>query len=731
MSTSFVETLHQRVEDARRQRRRIPFIPTDSADDCGLACLAMVLGLHGHHAGVEELRAEAGAMDGGANLAQIATLARRRGLVPAGYQVDLDELTQLPIGTVLHWNMDHFVVLGRSGRRGMEIFDPATGPRWFGLDEIGDAFTGIVLTLEPATDFVRAAEGSEPLAPYIQMVLAHRGLLVGAIQASVLLHLLGFAVPIAFALVVEEVIPWTRSDALVLMSLALGVTALGQGLTHLIRGRVLALLSIRTETSMQGQYFHRLLHLSDEVLAVHTSGDLLQRSFSLHDLRNRVSNLFLSTLLDLFAALFVFISLLVIAPRIAMWLGLLGLAKAVWAAIMRDRREQLMATYLRAEGEMYGQQVEMVGMLESIKSMGREEASLTRWSAAFSDKCRAELEHDNLRALLASIHSGSATLVPMIVVAVAGAAVMRGELSLGSLFAISALAPGFMGPLSNMIGAVEELAGARSVARRINQILGAEPEEAPDKQARSIRLRGGVSLEDVEFRYSEDRLIIDGLDLDIEPGSMVAVVGPTGSGKSTLVKLLTGLRKPARGTVRFDGHDLQGLSLVTTRRQIGLVPQRVQLLRGSIRDNIAFGLDLDDEEIERAAKIARLHDRIVEDPYGYAAPLAEGGSSLSGGEAQRLAIARAIVSRPRLLILDEATSALDAATEVEVHEQLARLDCTKIVIAHRLSTIRSADRIVVMDRGRMIETGSHAMLMKKRGFYASLVAAQSREEVAA
>jgi ABC-type bacteriocin/lantibiotic exporter with double-glycine peptidase domain len=543
--------------------------------------------------------------------------------------------------------------------------------------------------------------------------------------------LLGFGVPIAFALVVEEVIPWSRNDALLLMSVALGITALGQMVTHLIRGRVLALLSIRAETSMQGQYFHRLLHLSDAVLGAHTSGDLLQRSYSLHDLRTRVSDIFLSTLLDAFTALFFFVSLLVIAPAVALWLSLLSVAKIVWAALMRSRREEIVAGFLRAEAEMYSQQVEMIGMLESIKAMGREDPALSRWSAAFGDKCRAELEQGNLAALLAAVHVGTAMLVPVIVVAVAGASVMRGELSIGSLFAVSALAPGFMSPLANMIGAVEELSSARSVARRVNQILGAEPEEPPDKRGLAIRLQGRVSLREVDFQYSDDRLVVDGLNLDIEPGSMVAIVGPTGSGKSTLVKLLTGLRKPARGTVELDGHDLQSLSLVHTRRQIGLVPQRVQLMRGSMRDNIAFGLDVSDAEIEAAAKLARLHERIVADPYGYAAPLSEGGSSLSGGEAQRLAIARAIVARPRLLILDEATSALDAATEVAVHEGLAGLDCTKIVIAHRLSTIRSADRIIVMDGGRVVEEGSHELLMRKRGFYAALVAAQSSQEVAA
>lgn len=731
MSTSFVDHLHGAVEAALRRRRQVPFVPTNSADDCGLACLAMVLGLHGQHAEIDELRDQLGAMDGGANLAQIASVARRRGMVPAGYQIEIDEVAQLPVGTILHWNMDHFVVLGRSGRRGFEIFDPAASPRWISLTELGDSFTGIALTLEPAADFVRAAEASEPLEPFFAMVLAHKRLLVGAVQASILLHLLGFAVPIAFALVVEQIIPWSRTDALSLMTLALAVVALGQLATHLIRGRVLALLSIRAETSMQGQYFHQLLHLSDVVLSAHTSGDLLQRSYSLHELRTRVSDIFLSTLLDALTAVFFFISLVVIAPACAAWLALLGCVEAVWAMVMRARREQVVASFLRAEAEMYSQQVEMVGMLESIKAMGREDAALVRWSVAFADKCRAELEQSNLGALLASVHVGFATLVPAVVVGVAGAAVMRGELSIGALFAVSALAPGFMGPLANMIGAVEQLSSARSVARRVNQILGAEPEEPPGKCGAVIQLRGDVALRGVDYAYCDDRLVVAALDLEIAAGSMVAIVGPTGSGKSTLVKLLTGLRKPARGRVAFDGHDLQSLSLVHTRRQIGLVPQRVQLMRGSIRDNIAFGLDVSDAEVERAAKIAKLHDRIVADAYGYAAPLSEGGMSLSGGEAQRLAIARAIVARPRLLILDEATSALDAATEVEVHEGLSKLDCTKIVIAHRLSTIRNADRIVVMDAGRVVEEGSHELLMRKRGFYAALVAAQSNQEVAA
>ena len=270
---------------------------------------------------------------------------------------------------------------------------------------------------------------------------------------------------------------------------------------------------------------------------------------------------------------------------------------------------------------------------------------------------------------------------------------------------------------------------------RVNDVLEETSElpagltEAANEPARTIR--GGIRFEQVSFGYRPEQTIVDAFELDILPGQTIALVGCTGSGKSTIVNLLLGLLRPTQGRVLLDGQDLASFHPQQLRRQFGVVPQRVQLIAGTFRSNIIFGAQDASDHVQWAAELACLSERIAREPAGLETPVAEGGTSLSGGEAQRLAIARAVVTRPRILVMDEATSALDTQTEARVYESLRELECTQVVIAHRLSTIRRADLIVVMEDGRCVERGTHNQLLAKGGPYSRLVAAQLAEGSAA
>ncbi len=734
-----VAPLRRRVDQARLGRRRLRFVAQSTASECGLASLAMALAALGREVPLATLRKLVGPIHagggGGVTLAQLAQAASRFDVLAQGYQVELEGLAALEPGAILHWDMNHFVVLGRSSATRVEIFDPAIGRRDMTLEAVSEHFTGIALCLRPSQNFVGARHRERPLWPHLRRVLNERRALGAALLCSLVLQVLGFALPAGFALAIEELIPWREARGLELLGLGLAVSGLASMWAQVVRGRTLTQMDVELEADMRSSFLFHLLHLPYRFHTSLTTGDIIQRVNSHGRIRDALAGLALSAVLDAALALCFFAALVWLVPRVALIIALLAAAHALVVRSTRGLRERLMTEYLHADAKCQAQQIEMIQNIYSIKAMGRELPMLQRWSASFVDVLRNARRRGNLQIGLLALGPLISTLVPAAVVTYAGYAVIQGEMSVGALFAVSALAPAFMTPVAALVAAVEGLAEARSVAIRVNDVLAETSELAPvddDHDGLGGRARspgahtlvGALSFSNVDFAYDPQRPILSGFSLDIPAGAMVALVGPTGSGKSTLAKLMLGLQTPDAGELRIDGRPLASLDIVGLRRQVGVVPQRVELLDGSLRSNISFGLDVGQADIERAARVALIHDRIMEEASGYEALVSEGGSSLSGGEAQRLALARALVGRPKLLILDEATSALDTHTEAEVHRRLGELPCTKIVIAHRLSTVRGADCIVVMDRGKIVEQGTHAALIERDGHYARLVAAQ-------
>jgi ATP-binding cassette, subfamily B, bacterial len=352
--------------------------------------------------------------------------------------------------------------------------------------------------------------------------------------------------------------------------------------------------------------------------------------------------------------------------------------------------------------------------MEALKSMGAEYRALDRWSNLFVDSLNVALRRGRLDALVGSLLGAFSVAAPLVILATGTMLVLGGDIGLGAMLGLSALGAGVLGPISALVGVTLKFQVLGSYLERIEDVMQAEPEQDPSVPlARAPRLSGRIEAERIRFAYSSSTPpAVDEVSVSIAPGQFVAVVGASGAGKSTLAKLLVGLYQPQAGQIRYDGRDLASLDLRSVRAQLGVVTQRGELFGMSIRDNIGLGhpqLGLD--AIVDAAKRAAIHDEILAMPMGYETILADGGASLSGGQRQRLALARALAAEPAIVLLDEATSNLDSLTEAAIQRSLANLRCTRIVIAHRLSTVVDADLILVMDRGRVVESGTHRELL--------------------
>ncbi len=709
-----------------RRDKRIPFVQQLSGSECGAACLAMVLGYHGKAVPLDGIREVTGIGRDGATARALLEAGRAFGLLGRGVKVELDDLEHLDPGAILHWEFRHFVVFERLNATSVDLVDPAVGRRTVPLAQFGQSFTGVALLFEPSETFKPEGDGEWAAWRYLKQFLLQSGLLARILTTSVMVQLFALGLPALTGAITDRVVP--RGDEHLLLLLSVGMASLiaFQLLASLVRSHLLLYLRTRLEARMTLGFLDHLVDLPYPFFQRRPAGDLLARLNSNSTIRELLTSGALSALLD--GSLVAISLLLLLLASLPLGLLVLALALLQVGVFLGARRQQqeLMARSLDADARSQSYLVEILNGIETLKAMGGEHRAVERWSGMFVDVLNASLARGRLTALLDSIMSTLRLGAPLIVLSFGAWQVLSGHLTLGSMFALNALAVGFLGPVSSLMSTVTQLQLLGSYLDRINDVLQTPPEQARDKARPSHRLQGEIALEQVSFRYGPNTpLVVQDVSVRIQPGQLVAIVGPSGAGKSTLASLLLGMYQPSSGRIFYDGTPLAELDLRSVRRQLGIVMQSPYLFGASIRANIALadpGLPL--EAVIEAAQLAQPHDEIMAMPMGYETVLVDRGASLSGGQRQRLALARALVHKPAILLLDEATSALDAVTEVKVQKALAALKCTRVVIAHRLSTVVGADLILTLEGGRVVEAGTHAELLSRGGSYAALVSAQ-------
>ena len=716
--------------------KRVPVVLQMSAADCGAACLSMVLGYWGGRLSAGACQEAMGGGQNGVTALMIARSARTFGLDVQAFRHTPQGLAAAPLPAILHWQGVHFVVLEAYGEKEIKIVDPAVGRRTLTPTEFAAGYSGVTLTFAPGPDFAEVmaaqAQNASPSTwrAYVKRVLAvpgSRKLFVWLLAASLFLQLTGLILPLVTWLVVEKFLPNGNSQALAWLGGGMAVAVLAQAGIVYLRDLLVIRLQQRLDNSLIPDFFAHLLRLPYAFFQQRTTGDLLSRLEGNAAVRELITSGVLTGLLDGGLSLLYLFILYAQSPLFGLVVTGTALGHFLLLAATGERVHEYSQMELATQAEEQSLAAQIVRGIESVKSAGAEAWILAEWGKRFAATLRASAVRGRTVARINAALQFLSIATPLLLLWLGVGGVQSGQLSLGQMLALVVLASSSLAPLGSLAAHIHRGQQIWAYLERLGDVLEAAPEEDAVAAEGRVELRGGVEVEGLTFRYGEEGVFgLHDISFSVAAGENIAIVGPTGAGKSTLARLLLGLYRPQAGVIRYDGRPLDELGLTHLRREIGVVLQDPFLLGGTIRENIALQQpDMSLEEVVAAAKLAAIHDEIERLPLGYASRVGEGGSGLSGGQRQRIALARALATRPAILVLDEATSHLDAVTESVIQHNLDGLVVTRLTIAHRLSTVRNADRILVLEAGRLVEMGSHAALIGRSGVYSRLVGEQT------
>ena len=711
----------------RRKKRRVPELRQVTAVECGAACLAMVLNYYGYATSISDVQERCGVGRDGLTALEIVKSARQYGLRVRAVSVKQDEFRFVSLPAIVHWEFNHFLVVERWSENWVDVLDPAMGRRKLTLEEFDEGFTGVAVMAEPGAQFQQRAQQKTITAwSYMRSLLQTRSVLFQIIGASLVLQVIGLGAPLITEVIIDQILPGKDLNMLVLMGVGMCILVIMSAIATLLRSSLLIYLQTRIDAHMMINFFEHLLSLPYRFFQLRLNGDLLARVNSNTAIRDLLTNQLISTLLDGGTVIVYFFILLTVSKIIAELSLAIGAIQILLLLVTSPAIRRLTQRDLEAQGKTQGYLNEALSGIATLKAAGAEQRSLEKWENLFFEEMNVSLRLSYLSSVVGTILGIVGALGPLALLWIGALQVINGTMSIGTMLALNTLAVEFLTPLGSLAGTLQQLQVVRSHFARIADVVTAAPEQDLTEVKTPGRLTGRIELRRVGFQYDQNApMILQDINIRISPGQKVALVGRTGSGKSTLGKLLVGLITPTKGDILYDGDPLYTLNYQAVRSQFGIVLQEAFIFSGSVKENIALNNpEMDMRQIVDAAELAAIDEDIEKMPMSYDTLVSEGGSAFSGGQRQRLALARALANRPAILLLDEATSALDVATEQTVERNLSRLPCTQIIIAHRLSTIRNADVIMVLDQGRIIEQGSHNQLLRKNGFYARLIQTQ-------
>lgn len=712
--------------------KRVPTILQMEAVECGAASLSMILSSYGVHIPLERLRVECGVSRDGSNASNILKAAKKFGLSGKGYRKNPEALKNIRLPAIIHWNFNHFLVL--EGFRGKKVYlnDPACGRRIVSQEELDQSFTGVVLIFEKLPEFRKIGKRENLFQSVKGLLRSSCWPLLFVIFTGLTLVIPGLLVPVFSKVFIDEILLQGRENWITVLLLGMAATAVLRGVLGYFQGFYLVKLKTKIAISCSAKFLWRLLHLPIGFFSQRYAGEIVDRVEANDSIAENLSGKLTEAVIDLFMALFYLALLFLYDSFLTMVcffpIGMNVLFICVFSERMKVGNQKL----LQDRGKMIGVSMGGLQLIETLKAGGCENDFFRKWAGFQAKQLNSEQSLERLSYIFLLIPEILSSLNALAILILGGVRVMDGVMTLGTLVAYQSLMMSFQSPINRMVSLAVTFQELKGDLNRVDDVMNykienfLEPYSSPSSEEaakKQCRLEGEIELRDITFGYNIlEAPLIENFSLKMKPGARIALVGGSGSGKSTVSKIVSGLYPAWSGTILLDGIEREKISKETLCASISVVDQDISLFEGTIKENLSlWDSTILEEDLLQAAKDACIHEEICLRPGGYLHRVEEDGSNFSGGQRQRLEIARALAVNPRILILDEATSALDPKTEQKIDENIRRRGCTCIIVAHRLSTVRDCDEIILLQKGAVVERGTHEELIRKGGVYSQLV----------
>jgi len=711
-----------------RKLEKVPFIMQMEALECGAASLCMVLAYFKKWIPLEQVRADCGVSRDGCNARNMYRAAVSYGLKPTAFRMEPAELRNVKLPAIIHWNFNHFVVLNGFKKNRAVINDPARGTTEVSLEDFDKAFTGIVMTFETTPEFVQEGKPRSVLGFALSR-------LKGTIPAFVFIFLMGvFASlidilnPVFSRIFMDDILGGQARSWLVPFIIAMSITMLIRVVMSVINAIYRLRMEGRFAITANAEYMWHVLRLPMDFFSQRYAGDILMRQASNEGIATMLISRLSPILMSFGLMIFYFFMLLQYNPI----LTVIGISSAALNMVLTQYMAKKSVSSSRISqssgGNLNSLTLSSIDMIETIKASGAEGGVFERYAGYLAKQHNADMDGRRFSMYFGLIPAIISQVLNLAVMMFGVMFIMDGHMTIGMLIAFQGFLGSFLAPVGQLSGVMRSFTTMRTNMERIEDVMNykREPEFNEDTASGGGKLSGALKIDNITFGYNKlSPALIKDFSLDIQPGKSVAIVGASGSGKSTLAKLITGLYEPWQGQITFDGKKRVEIDEYSFRSSVSMVDQEVTLFEDTVAENIRmWDPSIEDFAVILAARDADIHETIVSRPGGFKHTVSENGKNFSGGQRQRLEIARVLAQEPTIAVLDEATSALDAKTEETVMNNIRKIGCSCVIIAHRLSSVRDCDEIIVLEKGEVVERGTHSELYAKDGKYKELVATE-------
>jgi NHLM bacteriocin system ABC transporter peptidase/ATP-binding protein len=711
----------------KRKRVKVPTVLQMEMTECGAASLCMVMASHKLFLPLEKVRSDCGVSRDGSNAFNMVKAARSYGFDAKGFNYEPEKLHTLKLPLIIHWDFNHFVVL--EGKKGNIFYlnDPASGPRKVSFEEFDKSFTGLALQIVPTDKFKPGGAPEHLFRAILSRLRNVKTAVFYIFLCSILLAVPGIIIPTMSSIFVDDVLG-PNPDWLMPLILAMALTILVKVYITWLQRTAILKLSVNFIVSTTAGLFNHMMRLPAEFYFQRSAGELQYRIL----LNRNIADLISGQAGDIFASLFMVVFYLVVMFQYDVPLAATGVIIAALNVIVlkfvNDKRQTLNQSLIQEKSKMVSVMISGIQMMETIKASAADFDFFSKWAGHQAKTVNAEQRMSVSTIWMSALPQLLSTLNNTAILIFGAWRVMHGDMSMGMLVAFQALMGGFLSPVTMLTQLGARIQESKGSLDKVNDVLNYKRDEVfsrPEQtEGEKLFLEGDLELRNITYGYSPlGEPLLKDFSLHLKPGRRIALIGRSGSGKSTVAKIASGILRPWSGEILLDGKPVSSYSRRCIENSLAIVDQDIVMFSGTVRDNLTMWNPLkDDKDVIHAASDADIHYAIAGRAGGYGTEMTEGGSNFSGGERQRIEIARTLSNNPSILILDEATSALDPETEKIIDDNLRRRGCSCLIVAHRLSTVRDCEEIIVMDNGEIIQRGTHSELIKdEKGLYASLI----------